>query len=220
MMTQSLQSVAEQLQTLKQGNQTEANLFGGGFNIGTVNLNQSNQEIVNQVTQIMNAACSAESINVQNDVLVFARNSKTGNISFTQTGSANADCVMQNSATAIAKLQNDAKQSNANVAGGLGGMLGLIIVAIIIVAVIGAVSKAQKKGGGPPGLGGMMGGGEQAAGAGGSQTGAKSGAQNTTAGGASGSAGGGTSSGGGSFNFQQLASMYGGGKGGGGMGRK
>lgn len=188
MMTQALQSLTDQLLTLKQGNQSEANLFGGGFNVGTVNLNLSEQEIKNQVTQIMSALCTADVTNVQNGNIVYARNSKTGNISFKQDGNAKADCVMQNSATAKAKLAADNTQTNAITAGGIGGIIGLVILIIIIAVIFGVVTKGGK----PPG--GGMGGGAQAGGQQGNSQGG----------------------GGGGMDFSSLMQMYGGGGQGGG----
>lgn len=145
MMDQALQSLTDQLLTLKQGNQTEANLFGGGINFGSVNLNLSDQEIKNQVTQIMSSLCTADVNNVQNGNIVYARNSKTGKISFTQSGNANADCVMQNAATAKANLSASATQSNAVVAGGIGGIIGLVIFIIILAIILGIVSRSVNK---------------------------------------------------------------------------
>jgi hypothetical protein len=152
MMTQSLQSVSDLMLQLKQGNKTEASMFGGGLNIGTVNLNQSDQDIKNQVTQIMQSLCTADVTNVQNGNMVYARNSKTGNISFKQNGNAHADCVMQNSASALAKLHADADQSNATSAT-LGAFGAFIVFAIVLAVIMGILGK--KKGGDqpPPGQG-------------------------------------------------------------------
>lgn len=143
-MTQSLQSVTDLLVQLKQGNKTEASLFGGGLNVGTVNLNLNDQDIGNQVKQIMETLCSADVTNVQNGNMVYARNSKTGDISFTQTGNAKADCVMQNSASAIANLRAQADQSNATSAT-IGAFGALILIVIVIAGVLGKMSSKNKE---------------------------------------------------------------------------
>jgi hypothetical protein len=190
MMDQSLQSVADLLLELKQGNTTEASLFGGGFNIGAVNLNLSNQDIKNQVTQIMQALCTADVSNVQNGNMVYARNSKTGKISFSQEGDAHADCVMQNSASAAASLKAKATQSNS-LAASLGAFGAFILFAIVLAVILGIMNK--KKGGdqgGPPSQ-------QQQ-----NQNQNQQGQQGTNG-----------------FNMQQLANVYGGRGGGGNRGR-
>lgn len=148
MMDQALKSVTDLLVELKQDNTTEATLFGGGFNVGTVNLNQSDQDIKNQVQQIMESLCSADVTNVQNGNMVYARNSKTGNISFKQEGNAKADCVMQNSASAEASLKARATQSNATAAS-LGAFGGFILFAIVLAVILGILTR--KRGGDQPG---------------------------------------------------------------------
>lgn len=142
MMDQALQSVADLLLELKQGNTTEASLFGGGFNVGTVNVNTSDQDIKNQVAQIMETLCSADVTNVQNGNMVYARNSRTGKISFKQDGNAKADCVMQNSASAAASLKARATQSNATAAS-LGAFGGFILFAIVLAVILGIITKKR-----------------------------------------------------------------------------
>jgi hypothetical protein len=144
MMEQSLQSVADLLLELKQGNTTEASLFGGGLNVGSVNLNLSEQDIENRVKQIMETLCSAEVSNVQNGNMVYARNSRTGNISFKQEGNAKADCVMQNAASALASLQAKNTQTNATAA--TIGSFGAFIVAAIVFAVVVSLLNKKKPG--------------------------------------------------------------------------
>lgn len=142
MMDSSLQAVADLLLELKQGNSTEASLLGGGINFGTVNLNQSDQDIKNQVKQIMETLCSADVTNIQNGNMVYARNSKTGDISFKQEGSAKADCVMENSASSIANLRAKATQSNTTAAS-LGAFGAFILFAIVLAVILGIMNKKK-----------------------------------------------------------------------------
>jgi hypothetical protein len=159
-MNNAVESLVQQLQKQKQDNKTEASLFGGGFNIGTVNLNQSEQEITNRVKQILNTLCSADVNNLQTDNMIYARNSKTGNISFTQDGAAEANCIMTNMASSKARQDQLSDQTNATAASlGMGGILGLVVMLIVVSVVASVVRKMNKaqqdpdgdSSGGPPG---------------------------------------------------------------------
>lgn len=143
-MNNTVQSVLEALQSLKQKNKTEANMFGGGFNHMSVNLNLSDQELENRVKQIVSSNCTADVDNLQSDNMVYARNSTTGNITFEQNGNAQADCIMTNLAIAKANLQQQADQSNSVVAGGTAAILAFMIIAVV-GAFLAYMSKKNKK---------------------------------------------------------------------------
>jgi hypothetical protein len=143
-MNNTVESVLESLQSLKQQNKTEANLFGGGFNHMSVNLNLSEQELNNRVKQIIGTNCEAVVDNLQSDNLVYARNSTTGNITFEQNGNAQADCIMTNLAIAKANLKQQADQSNSTVAGGTAALIMFALIAIA-GAVLAYMSKKDKK---------------------------------------------------------------------------
>tara|TARA_R110001632_G_scaffold118753_1_gene231224 strand:+ start:2314 stop:3069 length:756 start_codon:yes stop_codon:yes gene_type:complete len=133
MMDNTIEQVLESLQESQQQNATEASMFGGGFNIGTVNLNLSDQEIENQVRQALNTVCRADVNNLQENNMVYARNSNTGDITFEQSGNAEADCLMTNMAIAKANLSQANVQSNTTAA--TMGAFGTVIFIIIALAV-------------------------------------------------------------------------------------
>ena len=150
-MTAAIESVMDAIQILKQQNKTEASLLGGGINLGVVNLNLADQELRNQVKQVLETTCNASVDNIQDNNLVYVRNSTTGDIAFRQSGNARADCVMQNSAIAKANLNQQADQSNSTAASA-GVLIGIIIAVIIAGIVLKAISKKNPDDGqqGPP----------------------------------------------------------------------
>ena len=143
MMRNAVDVIMELVQEFQQNNQTEAGLFP---NFASVNLNLSDQEIRNEVEQILNTVCTADIQNIQNDNMVYARNSSTGDIIFEQEGNAQANCIMANVASADLNLRQTGDQQNSIRSAGLGGINGLVIVAIIIALIIGAVGRAKKSG--------------------------------------------------------------------------
>ena len=160
MMDNSVETVLDILQDLKQTNATEAQLFGG-INFGSVNLNLSDQELRVEVEQILNTICTADIRNEQSDNMIYARNSSTGDIIFEQDGNATANCVMTNAANAQINLEQKGDQTNAITAGGVGGIIGLIIFIVILAIILGVVGKFAKQSGGSP-TGGGSGGGQNA----------------------------------------------------------
>lgn len=135
----TLENLVAQLQASEQGNETTANLFGG-INHMALNSNVLNQSTTNQVKQIMNTICSADVDNLQSNNLIYARNSTTGNIAFTQNGNAQADCIMTNLAIAKADQTQRATQNNSVTAGGTAFF---IVIAIIVIAL--ALVASRKK---------------------------------------------------------------------------
>lgn len=133
MMENAVESVITELQEIRQSGQLEAGLFP---NFGNIQLNVSDQELRNQVTQILSSTCDSNSSNIQQDNLVYARNSTTGNIAFTQTGNAAADCQMANSANSILNVRQTGDQNNA-ISGwpSLGTLIGIAVVIVAIVLI-------------------------------------------------------------------------------------
>lgn len=136
----TLDNLVTQLQQAQQSNANTSTLFGG-LNAMSIATNVASQDTTNQVKQIMNTICQANVDNLQSDNLVYARNSTTGNIAFTQGGNAQADCVMKNLAIAKADQTQAATQSNSITAGGIGIF---IVIAVIIVA-LALISSRKKK---------------------------------------------------------------------------
>lgn len=149
MMENTIEQVLESLQDAKQANATEASMFGGGFNIGTVNLNLSDQEIENQVRQALNTVCRADINNLQENNMVYARNSVTGDITFEQSGNATADCYMANMAIAKANLSQANDQSNTTSAtlGGFGAIIFIIIALAVGLWLFRSLNKGDNQGG-------------------------------------------------------------------------
>lgn len=141
MMKNAVSDVVTSLQKEQQSNATEASLFP---NFGSVNVSASTQELTNQVTQVLNTLCSANIDQVQTDIMIFAKDSSTGNISFVQNGNAVANCVMQNAAIAQLNSQQQGTQNNTIGGFGLGGIIGLVIVLAIILIVAGVAKKASR----------------------------------------------------------------------------
>lgn len=141
MMTNSVDVIMDLVQEFQQNNVTEAGLFP---NFASVNLNQSDQEIRNDVEQILNTVCNADIQNIQNDNMVYARNSSTGDIIFEQEGNAQANCVMSNVASADLNLRQTGSQQNAIQSAGLGAIIGLVVLAVIIAIIFGVMGKSKK----------------------------------------------------------------------------
>lgn len=142
MMENAVDTVMQLIQDLKQGNTTEAGLFP---NFGSINLNVSEQEIRNQVTQILETTCTANIEQSQTDNMVYARNSVTGDIGFKQGGNAAANCLMTNAASAKLNLQQRGDQNNTVSGGGFGAIIGLAIAIAIVMVIIRAVNKGKKE---------------------------------------------------------------------------
>lgn len=142
MMENAVESVLTELQEIRQAGQLEAGLFP---NFGNIQLNVSDQELRNQITQVLSSTCNSNSSNVQQDNLVYARNSTTGTIAFTQTGNAAADCQMANSANSILNIRQTGDQNNA-ISGwpSLGTLIGIAVV-IVAIVLISTYLKNRKK---------------------------------------------------------------------------
>jgi len=135
----TLDNLVTQLQAADQSNANTSTLFGG-LNAMSIATNISVQDTKNQIKQIMNTICNANVDNLQSNNMIYARNSTTGNIAFTQNGNAQADCIMKNIAIAKADQTQKATQSNAITAGGMG----IFIVIAMIIIVLALISSRKK----------------------------------------------------------------------------
>lgn len=109
-------------------------------------------DLTNDFTQILNNICTADINQVNYGTMIYATNSKTGDISFTQNGNATADCIMENTARLKLQMQQqgDATASaGSTIAGLASAIIGVIIVVVIIVAVVsivrGTITKNEPK---------------------------------------------------------------------------
>ena len=143
----------------KATNATTAN-NAGWFDIDSSTAD-SQQSIVSNIVQQTSESCDVSSLNVMDDVTVFAANSNlSGGIAFNQAGQANGSCSLQNTMTAAAYASGTA--DNTSYAGKKGGkvdkkqakssklvtitylVIGVVIVVGIIMiakAIVGSFSK-------------------------------------------------------------------------------
>jgi len=114
-----------------------------GFQV-TVTKSSTTNDINTALTQELTNLCHADTSLTTTDVLIYATNSKTGDIGFLQNGDAHADCVMSNTAKINLSLE---QKGTATATSGLdlGALVGLIMVVVIIIIVVGVIMKANKK---------------------------------------------------------------------------
>ena len=160
--TQSIEAAAEAVNQAKLAGTAKPAFFLGLLQVNT-DVQISKQEIVNTIKQSMDSTCNNGATQIQSNNLIYAQNSTTGDIGFTQTTDVQSQCVLSNLAkgTATATNQADlAAQAGGFGALGLGGILVLIIIIIIVIVVIVVARKKKGKegeGGGSGGGGGAGG---------------------------------------------------------------
>ena len=107
----------------------------------TSSKNSTQQDVENSIQQSISSTCKLDITQQQNSNLVYARNSKTGNIGFIQTGNEKFNCVLQNMAKGTAATTQSSDQTAQ--AGGITtigiaivGILGVGFLAVIIFFVV------------------------------------------------------------------------------------
>jgi hypothetical protein len=144
--TNSIEAAAQAVQAAIQQGSASPSFFIG---IATINKakNVTFQEVQNDITQAIDSTCNNSATQVQTNNLVYAYNSTTGNVGFTQTTDVQSQCVLNNLAQGTATSTQKSDQV-AN-AGGLGSIIILIIiiivVIIIVIVVVTVISKQNKK---------------------------------------------------------------------------
>jgi hypothetical protein len=135
-MTNAVDQAVTQFQEAQASGTASPALFPG-IQINT-SVSTTVNDLQNDFTQILNNICSADINQVNYGTMIYATNSKTGDISFTQNGNATADCVMENSARIQLQMQ---QKGTATAAAGstIAGLASAIIAAVIIVVIIVAV---------------------------------------------------------------------------------
>jgi len=126
--------------------------------------NYSLQSVYNITNINITKNCNSSSLNVQADIFTIIKDSRTGDINFTQSGNATATCTSTNSAKVsnYNALSNDqtAKSEAKRTAKGLGGIF-LIIFALLLIFIFVGMFLVNKVGIpklGPTGGGGAGGG--------------------------------------------------------------
>lgn len=116
-----------------------------GIQVNT-SVSSNRQDIVNDLTQIMENLCTANVNQAIRDNIVYATDSTVQNIGFLQEGNASASCVMENAARLKLQMrqEGDTTAKTGSAASLISAIIGLIILIIIIIAVIAAVRKATK----------------------------------------------------------------------------
>ena len=116
--------------------------FFPGLQVNTT-VASTTQDITNQLTQVMNNLCNGAVSNAQIGQIIYATDSTLQNISFVQNGSAQADCVMEN--TARLQLQNQQVGDLTAKSGSQNSLIAAIVAAVVILIVIVVVSRVLKK---------------------------------------------------------------------------
>lgn len=105
---------------------------------GISNVSQANQNITTSIANLINSQCqSTDDIVSQNNFTYLNNSTVEGSLTFSQTGSVNNNCTLNNTSSIVATNQALAQSSQTAT---ITNPLGLIFVALIIVAiVIGAI---------------------------------------------------------------------------------
>lgn len=84
-------------------------------------VNKSTQTTLNQIMQTSTASCSATCVQIQSGNVVFINDSNTGNITFNQTCTVNAQCTINNAVEASATTVQKAIQNGSAKTSWFGG---------------------------------------------------------------------------------------------------
>lgn len=139
MMKNALEQVVQAYQLAEAKADAQLPILPIGLQAAFANAITSN-DVNAAMEQVLENHCEANVNNTIQDVLIFATNSKTGDIAFTQSGNAAAKCVMDNAGRMQLSIQQTGKAS-ATSGSVFGGLIGLVIVIIIIVMIVAAVKK-------------------------------------------------------------------------------
>jgi len=146
-MTQTLDTNVENIlkSTLSQTAEAPAMNFNANAN---TNISDIRQSIKNTIQQTMISSCNASIVNLNSGNFIFLANSSVGgDVSFTQSGDAIANCSMENTAKTILtnKATSDIKQT-AKTNDIFGGAFGFIIALVAVLIVVYLAFRYQKSG--------------------------------------------------------------------------
>lgn len=108
-------------------------------------INNTQEDIRNQYSQAISTVCGTDVEQELSDTVVYAVNSQTGNINFTQDANSTASCVINNSAKASLTLTQDSQQT-ATAGGTSAGIIIAVIIIVIVIIVVLAIVFRKKKG--------------------------------------------------------------------------
>lgn len=135
--------------SLQQTNSTETDMFGD-FSFSTSD-NKFNitQSVTNNISQINEALCAANTVTSTDNNYVYVTNSRIGGdfVGVANTANASADCSMSNTMKVVTYNQAQASASQSNTTEGIFGaivaafaaIIGLIIVGVIVLFATGAI---------------------------------------------------------------------------------
>jgi hypothetical protein len=156
MMSNALEQAVEAYQLAEAKADAQLPILPIGFQAAFANALTTN-DVNASMKQVLENHCNANVDNTIQDVLIFATNSKTGDIAFTQSGNASARCVMDNAGKMKLSIRQTGKAS-ATSGSVFGGLIGLIIIVIVIIMITTAIKKktgGQCPDGQPPGQNGQ-----------------------------------------------------------------
>lgn len=139
MMQNALEQVVETYQLAEAKADAQLPILPIGLQAAFANALTTN-DVSAAMKQTLENHCNANVSNTIQDVLIFATNSKTGDIAFTQSGNASARCVMDNAGRMQLSIRQTGKAS-ATSGSVFGGLIGLIVIIIIIIMIAAAVKK-------------------------------------------------------------------------------
>lgn len=144
-MTNALENVVTEFQKATATADSQTPILPIGFQIN-VSSSSTENDIRNELKQVLENQCNANIDQVTEDIMIWAKNSTTGDIGFIQNGNASANCVMDNAGRMQLSMQQvgEATATSGNL---FGGIIALIIIVVIILAIIkGFGTKDQCKG--------------------------------------------------------------------------
>lgn len=106
-------------------------------------VNTTKEDIRNDYSQVISTVCGADVEQELNDTVVYAVNSTTGNINFTQDANSVAACVVNNSAKASLTLTQDSQQTATAGGTSFGVIIAVVIIIIVIIVVLAVVFRKK-----------------------------------------------------------------------------
>lgn len=150
----SVQVANSQVAAASASNEESIFPYVGAYNDTEVTATSRNYSIMsayNGTFIMINMNCNSTSANVQENIFVVLKDSKSGDITFSQKGDASLSCQSINSAKVSnqVSLTNDqtaeSEASNTVVGFGLFGLIFIVIIILIIAGVAKGVSKKKKE---------------------------------------------------------------------------
>lgn len=137
--------------SLQQSNAVATDAFGDFSYTDTTNQFNINQSVTNNISQINEATCAANTVTATNNNYIYVSNTRVGGnfIGVTSKASASANCTMTNTMKAVTYNQAQASATQSNtvvgmwvaIAAAIAGIIGLMVFGVIILFATGAIGK-------------------------------------------------------------------------------